>query len=177
MVMAGCKQAPPLTADQATAMIQAKYDATPAAGAVIMVNKAGMRMGLNDGYWKLTKVYPNKYWADYTLTNEGKKAIVLPGGGDVIQWRPDSMSSPGYTVSIQTAVAHHLHARGAQDPVSEELPGAPAARSVQYNEVVDLSGAPQGLQDIAETGGNKLATKRQADFALVDGKWVLKSTE
>lgn len=176
-VLAGCKQAPPLTADQATALIQAKYDATPTAGAQIMVNKLGLKMGISDELWKLAKVYPNKFWADYKLTEDGKKAIGLPGGGDVIAWRPDSMGNTGYMVVIQTVAANHLKAMAAQDPVSEELPGATAARSVQFSEVVDLTGVPQGLKDIAKNPGNQLSTKRQADFALVDGKWVLKSVE
>jgi hypothetical protein len=176
-MLTGCKHAPPLTADQATALIQAKYDATPAAAVPIVVNKLGLKMGLTDGYWKLTKVYPNKFWADYTLTDEGKKAIAVTGGGDVIQWRPDSMASTGYAVTVQTVAANHLKAMAAQDPVSEELPGASVARSVQYNEVQDLTGEPQGLKDIAENPGNQLSTKRQADFALENGKWVLKSIE
>jgi hypothetical protein len=176
-MVAGCRKAPPLTADQATAMIQARYDATPATGVPIVVNKLGLKMGLTDGYWKLTRVYPNKFWADYVLTDEGKKAIAVPGSGDVIEWRPDSMTSTGYAVMVQTMTANHLKAMAVQDPVSEELPGAETARSVQYSEVVDLTGVPQGLKDIAENPGNELSTKRQADFALVDGKWVLKSVE
>lgn len=171
----GCNSAPALTADQAKAMIQAKYDATLAAGAHIVVNRMGLKMGITDGFWKLTKVYPNKFWADYTLTDEGKKAVVPDGSGDVIQWRPDSMGDTTYMVTIETVAANHLKAMAVKDPVSEELPGASAARSVGFNEVVDMTGVPQGLRDIAEEGMSPLSTKRQADFTLVNGKWVLKS--
>jgi hypothetical protein len=40
---------------------------------------------------------------------------------------------------------------------------------------VNLTGVPQVLQDIAHNPGNKLSTRRQADFALENGTWVLKS--
>ena len=47
-----------------------------------------MRMGVTDKYWDRTKIYPNKFWADFNLTPDGKKALKLQNGGDVIQWRP-----------------------------------------------------------------------------------------
>lgn len=174
-LLAGCKSAPPLTADQAKVMIQARYDATPATGAHIVVNKMGMKIGITEGLWKLTKVYPNKFWADYTLTDEGKKAIVLANGGNVIEWRPNSMGDTTYMVTIQTVAANHLKALAVHDPESEELPGESAARSVLFNEVVDLTGVPEGLKEIAEDGMTPLSTNRRSDFVLQDGKWVLKS--
>ena len=35
-------------------------------------------------------IYPNKFWADFTLTPEGKKLVKLPEGWRRDQWRPDS---------------------------------------------------------------------------------------
>ena len=174
-LVAGCKSAPELTQDQAQAMIQAKYDQTPPAGINITVNKLGMNMGITDGYWKLTKVYPNRFWADYTLTDEGKKAVKLPAGGDTIQWRPDSAGDQNFTVVIQTAAANHLKARDVHTPASEVLPGSETSMGAQFTEAVDLTGVPQPLQDIAHNPGNQLSTKRQADFVLDGGAWKLRA--
>lgn len=176
MLLAGCKSAPPLSETQAQALIQAKYDQTPATGATIMLKKLGLGMGITSGYWKLTKVYPNKYWADYTLTDTGKKAVTVSGGGTVIQWRPSSATDTNYFVTVTTAAANHLKAVNVQSIQSETLPGVAAAMSAQYNEVVDFAGVPKPLQDIATSNpGNQLSTDRSADFALVNGAWTLKA--
>lgn len=171
--VAGCKSTPPLTVSQATALLQAKYDARTPTPISIQVTKLGMNMGITDDYWKLTKLYPNKYWADYTLTEEGKKAVQVPGGGIVMQWRPDSPNSPNYAVTIQTVVTSHLKARDVQTPQSEVLPGVATSQGAQFDESVDLTGLPQALQDIARNPGNQLSVSRQADFALENGQWVL----
>ena len=73
LLLSGCKQAPELTAASAQALIQADYDNKPAAGAGIEIDDLGLKQGLTAKYWKLTKVYPNNNWADYTLTDDGKK--------------------------------------------------------------------------------------------------------
>src|ERR1039458_6742020 len=78
--MAGCKSAPELTQAQALTMIQAKYDQTPAAPVGITVNDTGMQQGGNAKYWIETTRYPNGYWADFTLTPDGKKVLTLAGG-------------------------------------------------------------------------------------------------
>lgn len=175
VLLAGCKSAPVLTQAQAQAQIQAKYDQTPPVGATIVLNKEGLGMGITDGYWKLTRVYPNKYWADYTLTDAGKKAVTPQGGGDVIQWRPSSPTAPNYFVTVTTVAANHLKANDVQNIQSEVLPGVDVARSVQFDEDVDLTGVPGPLLDIAHNPGNRLSTSRQADFALVNGVWTLKA--
>ncbi len=173
MFVAGCKSAPDLTETQAMSLIQAKYDQDPPAGASIMVNKLGMSMGITDGYWKLTKVYPNKFWADYTLTDDGKKALIPPGGGDVIQWRPASQDDPSYAITIVTKTANHMKARDIKNLHDETLPGVDTAKGAGFTESVDLTGVPGPLQDIAHSPGNKLSTKRQADFELAAGAWKL----
>ncbi|MDE3186911.1 MAG: hypothetical protein KGM96_05215 [Acidobacteriota bacterium] len=173
MFVAGCKSAPELTEAQALSLIQAKYDQDPATGASIMVNKLGMSMGITDGYWKLTKVYPNRFWADYTLTDEGKKALTPPGGGDVIQWRPGSMDDPSYSITIMTKATNHLKARDLRNLHDETLPGVETAKGATFNESVDLTDVPGPLQDIAHNPGNKLTTKRTVDFELAGGAWKL----
>lgn len=177
MFLAGCKSAPDLTQSQALAMIQANYDHAAAAGADIQVNDLGMRQGISAKYWTRTTIYPNKFWADFTLTPDGKKVVKLPGGGDVIQWRPDSADDSGYTYRVVTVVANHLKARNIGDISDEVLPGVTTAKGAQFTEAVDLTGVPGPLQDIAHNPGNQLTTKRQADFELANGAWKLHSVE
>jgi len=177
LVVTGCKSAPELTKDQALAMVQAKYDQTPGVGMNILVDDPGMRQGITAKLWDRTKVYPNKLWADFKLTPDGKKAVTLPGGGDTIEWRPASLDDKNYTIVVTTVVANHFKAREMGDLQDEMLPGAATARGASYVEGVDLTGVPQVLQDIAHNPGNKLSTRKQADFVLENGSWQLKSIE
>jgi hypothetical protein len=172
-VLAGCKSAPDLTQAQALAVIQAKYDAAPAAPVNITVNNDGMVQGATAKYWNRTKVYPNKYWADFTLTPEGKKVLKLTKGGDVIQWRPDSPTDTKFSVVVVTTVANHLKARDIKD-IQDAVGGG---KTVTYTEGVDLTGVPDALQGIAHNEGNKLSSTRQADFVLDGGAWKLQSVE
>jgi hypothetical protein len=169
--LSGCKSAPELTAAQAQALIQAKYDQTPPVGANITVDDLGMRMGVTAKYWDRSKAYPNKFWADFTLTPDGKKAITLPSGGDTIQWRPESAEDKSYSVVVVTAAANHLKVRDVQDP-QDEVGGT---KSVVFTEAVNLDGVPSALQDIAHNPGNKLSSKKTATFALDGGAWKLAS--
>lgn len=170
--LVGCNFTPDLSKTTAQTILQAEYDRRPAQGATIHVDGVGLRQGLAANYWKLIKVYPNQRWADYRLTDEGKKALQLPGGGDVLQWRPN----PGQTdfhVYVVTVAANHLRVRDLQDPQNETLPGAATSKSAVFNESVSLDGVPQPLQDIAHNPGNKLSTRRQADFVLSGETWTL----
>jgi len=169
LLLTGCKTAPELTQANAQAMIQAKYDQTPAVGASITVDDLGLKQGLTAKYWKLTKVYPNNRWADYALTDDGKKALKLLAGGDVIQWRPEQ-GSDAHFVAI-TVAANHLKARDVKDP-QDEVGGT---KSVVFTESVNLDGVPNPLQDIAHNPGNKLSSKKTATFALDGGAWKLQS--
>jgi hypothetical protein len=173
LVLAGCKSAPDLAATNAQALIQAKYDATPAVGANITVSDLGMQQGATAGYWTRTKVYPNKYWGDFTLTPAGKKVLKLVGGGDVIQWRPDSPTDKKFVVVVVTVAANHLKAKD----VKNIQDAAGGGKSAEYTEAVNLDGVPDALQDIAHNPGNKLSTKRQADFVVDGGAWKLQSIE
>lgn len=177
MIAVGCKSAPDLTPTQALALVQAKYDQTAPAGVNILVDDAGMRQGITAKLWDRTKVYPNKLWADFKLTDEGKKAVTLQGGGDVIEWRPANLDDKNYTIMVTTIAANHLRAHDMGDLQDEMLPGVATAKSGKYTEGVNLTGVPQSLQDIAHNPGNKLSEKKQADFALVDGAWTLKQIE
>jgi hypothetical protein len=176
-VMGGCKSAPDLTSTQALALVQAKYDQTAPVGTNILVNDAGMRAGATAKLWDRTKVYPNKLWADFKLTSEGKKVVVLPGGGDVIEWRPASLDDTNYTIVVTTVAANHLRAHDMGDLQDEMMTGAAASKEGKYTEGVNLTGVPQLLQDIAHNPGNRLSSKKQADFALDNGTWTLKSIE
>jgi hypothetical protein len=167
--LSGCKSAPELTAAQAQALIQAKYDQDPPVGANITVDDLGMRMGVTAKYWDRSKAYPNNFWADFTLTPEGKKAITLPGGGDVIKWRPESADDKTFSVVVVTAAVNHLKVRNVQDP-QDEVGGT---KSVVFTEAVNLDGVPNGLQDIAHNPGNKLSSKKTATFAVDGGAWKL----
>jgi hypothetical protein len=176
LVIAGCKSAPELTTTQALALVQAKYDQTAPVGVNILVNDSGMRSGTTAKLWERTKVYPNKIWADFKLTAEGKKAVVLPGGGDLIQWRPASLEDKNYTIVVTTVAANHLRAHD-MGALQNEMVGAGKSKEGKFTEGVNLNGVPQVLQDIAHTPGNRLSRKKQADFALVNDAWTLKSIE
>lgn len=170
--MAGCKSAPDLTQAQALTMIQAKYDQTPAVPANITVNDTGMGQGVTAKYWLGTKRYPNGYWADFTLTPDGKKVLALASGGDVIQWRPDSPSDPHASVIVMPVVANHLKARDVG-----EIQSVGDTRTASFTEDINLDGVPQPLQDIAHNPGNKLSSSRLATFVLTNGAWTLQSIE
>lgn len=177
LLLSGCKSAPELTQDQAKALIQAKYDATPAVGANIVVDQIGLGEGLAAKYWERGVLYPNRYWADFKLTPEGKKAVTLPGGGDVLQWRPENAEDKRYSVVVVTVAANHLKALDLKDVQDETVPGVSISKGVQFSEAVNLDGVPAPLVGIAHNPGNKLSVKRQADFSFENGAWKLHSIE
>ena len=171
MLVNGCKPAPDLTAANAQALIQAKYDQDPAVGANINVSDLGMRQGVTAKYWDRSKAYPNRYWADFALTPDGKKVMKLSGGGDTIQWRPESTEDKNFSVIVTTVATNHLKAHDVRDP-QDEVGGTKGA---VYTEAVSLDGVPNALQDIAHNPGNRLSTKKTATFALEGGAWKLQS--
>jgi hypothetical protein len=169
--LAGCKSAPDLTASQAQSLIQAKYDADAAAGVPVTVTDLGMQQGFTAKYWTRTKQFPNKYWADFTLTDDGKKVIKLENGGSVIEWRPSSPDDKTFSVVVTTVAENHLKARDPQDPQNE----SDGTRTVVFNESHSLDGVPAPLQEIARDPGNRLSAKRTATFVLDNGAWKLQS--
>jgi hypothetical protein len=171
LLLTGCKTAPELTAANAQALIQASYDQTAAAGINIAVDDLGMRQGMAAKYWDRTKVYPNRFWADFTLTPEGKKALTLQNGGDVIQWRPESADDPHYSIVVTTVAANHLKAHDVKD-LQDDVGGA---KTAVFTESVNLDGVPGALQDIAHNPGNRLSGKRTATFVVDSGAWKLQS--
>lgn len=171
LLMTGCKSAPELSKDKAQSLIQAKYDADPAVPAIINVNDLGMQQGFTAKYWVRSKQYPNKYWADFTLTDDGKKVIKLQNGGSVIEWRPASLDDKTYFVLVNSAAANHLKAKDLHDPQDE----TDGSKTVVFNEAADMTGVPAPLQDIAHNPGNKLSTKRTATFVVDGGAWKLQS--
>ena len=171
LLLSGCKSAPELTKAEAQAMIQAKYDQTPAVGASISVDQAGLARGVTAKYWERTKLYPNRYWADFTLTPEGKKVLALQKGGDVIEWHPENAGDKNFTVVVVTVAANHLKAEDVGDP-QDDLGGT---KTVSYVETVDLDGVPTDLKIMSNGVGNKLNSKHMATFALAGGAWKLQA--
>jgi hypothetical protein len=169
-LMTGCKSAPDLSKDNAMALIQSHYDSQAPSGVTITVDKVGLQQGLTAGYWKLTKIYPKQQgWADYAISDGGKKVLKLQNGGDVIEWRPGADGE--FHFLIVTTAASTMRAKDAQDPQDEILSDAKTAKSVTFTESVNMTGVPQPLQDIAHNAGNKLSAKRQADLTYENGAW------
>ncbi len=173
VLFTGCKSAPELTDTQALALIQAKYDATQPVGATIVIDDLGMRQGATAKLWDRTKIYPNKFWADFKLTDAGKKAVKLANGGDVIEWRPSSSNDINYSITMTTVAANHLKAREIENLQDGMVDGVGTAKGADFNEGVDLTGVPDVLQQIAHNPGNQLSVRRHADFALENGAWTL----
>lgn len=169
---AGCKSAPDLSEAQALQLVQAKYDQTPV-GATVLVDDLGMRQGISGKLWERTKMYPNKYWADFKLTDAGKKAVKLPNGGDTIEWRPSGLDDKTYSVVMTTVAANPLKAKELTNIQDEMVPGVATAKSASFVEAVNLTGVPDSLQQIAHNPGNRLSARRNADFSLEGSAWVL----
>jgi hypothetical protein len=172
MLAAGCKSAPDLTRDHATSMIQANYAQAAPVPAVIVVNDLGMREGITAKYWEGVKRYPNGYWADFKLTDDGKKLVKLASSGDTISWRPNGPSDEHYAVTLTTVATVPLK----PDQIGDVEDNG-GGKVVSFTEVEDLSGLPSPLQGIAENPGNTLSTQRQATFVLKNGAWTLQSVQ
>ena len=170
-IFAGCNMAPNLDQEGARQLIQAHYASLAPVPIVIMVNRTGLKQGIDAKYWKLTKVYPNNSWADYTLTPEGKQVLALQAGGDVIQWRPDQNGFAHFFVA--TAVATHPRVVNVEPVEDDVIPNVPKAKSTWFVEAADFTGVPMPLQDIAHNPGNTntFSTRRQVEFALEGGVW------
>jgi hypothetical protein len=167
-MLTGCK--PDLTQANAQAMIQAKYDQMPPQSVSITVDENGLKQGATAKYWTMTRLYPNKFWADFSLTPDGKKVVKLANGGDTIQWRPESLTDNKFTVVVMTVASNHLKIKDVKPP-QDEADG----KGAEFTEVVNLDGVPAPLQEIAHNPGNKLSVKRMADFTLDGGAWKLDS--
>lgn len=173
LLCTGCKTAPELNSGNARVLLQAEYDRRPPAGIVVIVDRIGLRQGLNAHLWKLTKVYPNQRWADYTLTPEGKAVLSLNAGGDVIQWRPDNEGNAHFLIT--TLATNHPRVLQVGDPQRDVLANVRTARSAVFMEAVNFEGVPQPIQDIAHNPGNTLITRREGNFSLENGAWKVHS--
>jgi hypothetical protein len=170
LLASGCKQAPDLTQASATSMIQASYAQAVPVPATIVVGDLGMRQGIDAKYWQGIKRFPNGYWADFKLTDDGKKLVKLANGGDTITWRPDGPNDLRYSVTMTTVAAVPLKAEEVAD-VEDNGSG----KAVSFTEEVDVSGLPAQLQGIAQERRNSLTTRRRANFVLKNGAWALDS--
>jgi hypothetical protein len=167
--IAGCKSTPDLSAADAQKLVQSYLDQQPPTNFIINVNEIGLKQGFDAKYWKLTKVYPNKKWADYDLTDDGKKLVTLNGGGTTIQWRPDDLGKGHfYVTTVQT---YHPKVKEVSDPQDDIVPGVDTAKSAKITEDADFTGVPDPLQQIAHNPGNVLSSRRTVDFALDGGSW------
>jgi hypothetical protein len=171
LILSGCKSAPELTQAQAQALIQAKYDQSPAVGINIAVDEKGLATGVGANYWARTKLFPNRFWADFTLTPDGKKVLKLASGGDVIQWRPENAGDKNFSVVVVTLAPHPLKVHDVGDP-QDEVGGA---KSVVFVESPSLDGVPNPLQQISNGPGNKLSSRHIATFVVDGGAWKLQS--
>jgi hypothetical protein len=172
-LVAGCNSAPDLTQADALKLVQAGYDKAAPEGITIFVDDLGMRQGATAKLWDRTQIYPNKYWADFKLTDAGKKVVKLENGGDVIQWRPASADDKSYNIKMITVQANRLRAHDLGTIEDSVIPGVEHAKTAGFTEGVDLTGVPDTLQQIAHNPGNRLSIKRHADFALVNGAWTV----
>jgi hypothetical protein len=172
LLAGGCKQTPELTQAQATALIEANYAHGTPVPATIVIGDLGMRQGIDAKYWAEVKRFPNGYWGDFKLSDDGKKLIKLAGGGDTIAWRPDGPNDLRYGVTVTTVPTVPLKAQG-----FSEVQDNGDSKSVVFTEAVDLSGLPAGLQGIAQNSANTLTTHRQANFILTNGAWTLQSVQ
>ena len=154
-------------------MIQAHYDALPPSGFEINVNNDGMVQGATAKYWQRTTIYPNKYWADFKLTDTGKKLVKLSSGNDVIQWRPSSPTDKGFSIVVTTTVLKHRKARDIKD--IQDV--GSKTKTIVFTEGVDLSDLPEPLVDIAHNPGNQLTTSRTATFVLDGDNWKLQTVD
>lgn len=169
LALTGCK--PDLAAANAQAMVQAKYDQDAPQSVTILLNDAAMRQGATANYWTMVKKYPNPLWADFKLTDAGKKLLKSTQGGDGIEWRPAVINDAKYTVAVMTVATSRPKAKDFKD-VQDEVGGD---KSVVFNETTNLDGLPDALQQIAHNPGNKLSVKRQATFSVDGGVWKLAS--
>ncbi|MGA3009386.1 MAG: hypothetical protein ABSD72_03920 [Terracidiphilus sp.] len=169
LILNGCKSGPELTQANAQALIQAKYDQSPAASINIAVDEKGLKTGVDSNYWARTKLFPNRFWADFTLTPEGKKWVKLASGGDVIQWRPENAGDRNFSVVIVTLATHPVKVHDVGDP-QDEVGGT---KSVSFVETPSLDGVPNPLQSISAGPGNKLSNRHIATFVVDGGAWKL----
>jgi hypothetical protein len=172
VLAAGCKSAPELSQADALSMIQAKYAQTAPVAIDIVVTDRGMQQGVTAKYWTGVKRFPNGYWADFKLTDDGKKLIELPGGGDTIQWRPSGPADPHYSITVTTIATSQPKVSGVQD-ISDLGDGKVA----KFTEAENLDALPAPLQEIAQDPGNELSAHKQANFALTNGAWTLQSLQ
>lgn len=173
LAMTGCKSVPPLSQADAQKLIEAYYAQQPATSVNIYVDSNGLRQGYEAKYWKLTKVYPNRRWADYDLTDEGKKVLKLESGKTTLEWRPDEQGAGHfYVTTLQT---NHLLIKEVADPQDDVVPGVETAKSAKFTEESNLTGLPDPVKQMAHNTGNILTNRKTAEFALENGAWKVHS--
>jgi len=169
LALSACKSVPPLAQADAQKLIQAYYEQQPPTNVNIYVDSTGLRQGYDAKYWKLTKVYPNKRWADYDFTDDGKKVLMQDGGATTIQWRPDDQGKAHFYVN--TVQTNHPGITEVSDPQDDVVAGVDTAKSCKFTLDANLNGAPDPVKQMAHDVGNILSSRHTADFALENGNW------
>ncbi len=176
IALTGCSK-PELTNEQALALIQAHYDQAQPVVLTFKIDQRALADGNKAKYWGVSKHYPNNLWADFTLTEEGKKLVRLPNGKDVFEWRQDSTGKFQYAMT--TAAPLKLKARDVSEIRKEIVPGVKGqGRVVVFKQAYDISSLPSELQNvILDNTSNQLSIKRLADMAFENGAWVFHDLE
>ena len=143
---------------------------TAGMGAGLALDDLGVKQAITAKYFTLAKKYPNNFWVDLKVSDDGKKALKL-ASGDTLEWRPQSQTDKSFTVVVTTVAANHLKAREVKDP-ADDVGGT---KTVVFSEAYDLTGVPAALVDIAHNPGNKLSSKKTATFVVDNGAWKLQS--
>ncbi len=115
-------------------------------------------------YWERTKVYPNRYLGRLHADPEGKKVLKLPNGAMYPVAPGKRPAIQNYSVVVTTVATNHLKAQELQDPRTKCFRRGYGQGS-RLSRGVNLDGVPDPLVKIAHNPGNKLSTKRHADFA------------
>lgn len=171
LVAAGCKSAPPLSTADATSMIQASYSQAAPVPITIAINDTGMREGVTAKYWTGLKRYPNGYWADFKLTDDGKKVLKTSDGKDVVEWRPENPGDSKYSITMTTIATGQPRVSHVGDPIDVDS----SSKTVTFSEDANLDALPDPLKQIAQSSGTGLSTSRRASFVLANGAWKLDS--
>jgi hypothetical protein len=173
LLAGGCKSAPPLSKDDATSMIKANYTQAAAVPITIAINDSGMQQGVTAKYWTGLKRYPNGYWADFKLTDDGKKVLKTSDGKDVIEWRPENPGDSKYSIAMTTIVTSQPKVSHVGDPVDVDA----TSKTVTFSEDANLDALPGPLKQIAQSSTTGLSTSRRASFVLANGAWKLDSVQ
>jgi len=112
----------------------------------------------------------NRFWADFTLTPEGKKVLKLASGGDVIQWRPENAGDRNFSVVIVTVDTHPLKVHDVGDPQMKWR-----SQERRFRRKPEPGRRAECAANDSNGPGNKLSSRHIATFVVDEGAWKLQS--